>query len=151
MADGYSLRAVIPGGASTSFVLPEHFSAKMDFESLQSIGSRLGTGTVIAIDDRTCPVGALLNLERFFARESCGWCTPCWGGLQWVQQILQAIEDGEGRLEDLDVLQEHCTFLGPGNTYCALAAGAMEPLQSGLKLFRDVFEQHIREKRCPWS
>ncbi len=151
MRDGYAARAVIPGGASTEFVLPEHFDLPMDFDSLQAAGSRMGTGTMIVLDDRTCPVGMLRNLEHFFARESCGWCTPCRDGLPWVERLLGAIEDGAGEPGDLDLLAMHAKLLGPGMTFCALAPGAVEPLQSGLALFRDDFDRHIRDGRCPWS
>jgi NADH-quinone oxidoreductase subunit F len=90
------------------------------------------------------------NLERFFARESCGWCTPCREGLPWTARLLQALEEGSGQPGDLDQLALHAELLGPGNTFCALAPGAVEPLQSALKYFRDDFERHIREQRCPW-
>jgi NADH-quinone oxidoreductase subunit F len=105
---------------------------------------------MIILDDKTCPVGMLHNLEHFFAQESCGWCTPCWSGLSWVEQILKGLEDGEGEASDLERLQSHARLLSPGHTFCALAPGAAEPLQSGLKYFRDDFDRHIREKRCPW-
>lgn len=150
MRDGLKFRGVIPGGASTDFLIEEHLDVKMDFESVQKAGSRLGTGTMIILDDQTCPVGMVLNLEQFFARESCGWCTPCREGLPWTARILQAIEDGKGEPGDLEKLAHHARFLGPGFTFCALAPGAMEPLQSALKYFREDFERHIREKRCPW-
>lgn len=151
MKPGYQFRGVLPGGASTDFLTEEHLDVKMDYESVPKAGSRLGTGTLILLDDQTCPVGMLLNLERFFAQESCGWCTPCREGLPWVANTLQAIEDGHGQPRDLDVLSEHTWKLGPGNTFCALAPGAMEPLQSALKYFRSDFERHIEEKRCPWK
>jgi NADH-quinone oxidoreductase subunit F len=150
MRDGLAFRGLLPGGASTDFIVEEHLDTPMDFQSLQAVGSRLGTGTMIVLDDKTCPVAMVLNLERFFAQESCGWCTPCWGGLQWIVQMLGALEDGEGTLADLDMLERHAKWLGPGNTFCALAPGAVEPLQSALRHFRDDFERHIREKRCPW-
>jgi NADH-quinone oxidoreductase subunit F len=150
MQDGLKLRGILPGGASTDFLLKEHLDMKMDFESLQKVGSRMGTGTMIVLDDKTCPVGMVLNLEQFFARESCGWCTPCREGLPWIEKILRDIEEGHGRPEDIDVLQEQTWLLGPGHTFCALAPGAMEPLESALRYFREDFEQHIREKRCPW-
>jgi NADH-quinone oxidoreductase subunit F len=89
---------LLPGGASTDFVLTEHLDAVMDFDSMQAVGSRLGTGTMIVLDDKTCPVGMLLNLEHFFAQESCGWCTPCWSGLSWIEQILQGHGQGAARL-----------------------------------------------------
>lgn len=150
MQDGYKLRGLLPGGASTDFLVPEHLDTPMDFDSVGKVGSRMGTGTMIILDDKTCPVGAVLNLTAFFSRESCGWCTPCRDGLPYCANILQAIENGEGRMEDLDKLAFHTKYLGPGMTFCALAPGAMEPLQSALKYFRDDFERHITEKRCPW-
>lgn len=151
MREGYRFRSVIPGGASTEFLTVEHLDLKMDYESVQKAGSRLGTGTMIVIDDHTCPVGAVHNLEQFFAQESCGWCTPCREGLPWVVNILDAIEKGEGRPEDLELLEQHTDSLWLNKTYCALAPGAMEPLKSALKIFRDDFMRHITEKRCPWK
>jgi NADH-quinone oxidoreductase subunit F len=150
MQNGYRLRGVIPGGASTEFLIEEQLGVPMDFENVQKMGSRMGTGTMIVLDDQTCPVGMVHNLEVFFARESCGWCTPCREGLPWVQKILSAFEQGEGRHEDLKVLEEHTRLLGPGNTFCALAPGAMEPLASALKYFRHDFEKHIGEQSCPY-
>jgi NADH-quinone oxidoreductase subunit F len=151
MREGYRLRGVLPGGASTEFLVGDALDVAMDFDSVQKAGSRLGTGTAIVLDDRTCPVGMLHNLEHFFAQESCGWCTPCWSGLAWVEELLFDIEQGRGQPEDLERLQEHTHRLAPGHTYCALAPGAAEPLQSGLKHFREDFERHIREARCPWK
>jgi NADH-quinone oxidoreductase subunit F len=150
MRDGFKLRALIPGGASTEFMPADQLDVKMDFDSMEAAGSRLGTGTMIILDDLTCPVGMVLNLTRFFARESCGWCTPCREGLPWLVQILGAIENGRGELKDMEVLERHTGLLGLGHTFCALAPGAMEPLQSALKFFEDDFLRHIREKRCPW-
>jgi NADH-quinone oxidoreductase subunit F len=150
MLDGYQLRAVIPGGASTDFILPEHLDTPMDFESMVKVGSRLGTGTMILLDDKTCPIGMMENLEHFFAQESCGWCTPCWSGLRWVDRILVGMENGQGKEEDLDLLDAHARRLAPGHTFCAFAPGAAEPLQSGLKYFRDDFMQHINNHGCPW-
>ena len=151
MREGLRFRGVQPGGASTDFLTEQQLDVKMDYGSVQAAGSRLGTGTMIVLDDQTCPVGMVLNLEQFFAQESCGWCTPCREGLPWVVNLLGAIENGEGEPEDLNKLAEQCVRLGPGNTFCALAPGAVEPLQSALKLFREGFERHIKEKRCPWK
>jgi NADH-quinone oxidoreductase subunit F len=150
MRDGLKFRGAIPGGASTDFLVEEHLDVKMDFASVQKAGSRMGTGTMIILDDQTCPVGLAHNLEQFFARESCGWCTPCREGLPWTERILRAIEEGRGEPGDLKRLRFHTEFLGPGFTFCALAPGAMEPLQSALKYFGEDFERHIREKKCPW-
>lgn len=151
MQDGYKLRALLPGGGSTDFVLEEHLDINMDFKSLPTIGSRLGTGTMIILDDKTCPVAFIQNLERFFALESCGWCTPCREGLPWVEKILKSIDEGTGTEKDIEILNHHTHYLGPGFTFCAHAPGAMEPLQSGLKYFHNDFMQHINEKRCPWK
>lgn len=150
MRPGYGFRGLLPGGASTDFLVEQHLDLPMDFDSLMEAGSRLGTGTMIVLDDRTCPVGLCLNLERFFAQESCGWCTPCRDGLPFVARTLEAIEAGEGRNEDLEMLERHTRLLGMGHTFCALAPGAMEPLQSALRYFREDFERHIRERRCPF-
>ncbi len=151
MKDGYKFRGVLPGGASTDFLTEEHFDVKMDFSNVQKAGSRLGTGTMIILDDKTCPVGMVLNLERFFARESCGWCTPCREGLPWIVETLEAIENGQGRPEDINFLSEQTSLLAMGHTFCALAPGAMEPLQSAMKYFREDFEKHILQHRCPWE
>ncbi len=151
MQDGYRFRGALPGGASTEFVTEEHLDVAMDFDSVQAVGSRLGTGTMIVLDDRTCPVGMVLNLEHFFAQESCGWCTPCWSGLSWIEQMLQEVEEGRGDAAGLDRLSSQARLLAPGHTYCALAPGAAEPLHSAVKHFRDDFERHIHERRCPWK
>ena len=150
MAEGYRFRGALPGGASTDFLTEEHLDVKMDFSTVAAAGSRLGTGTMIILDDRTCPVAFIHNIEKFFALESCGWCTPCREGLPWVEKILASIEKGTGKMEYLDILNFHTKYMSPGNTFCAHAPGAMEPLQSGLKYFRDDFVKHIDDKKCPW-
>jgi len=150
MIGGYAFRGLLPGGASTSFLREEHFDARMDFASMDKTGSRLGTGTIIVLDDKTCPVGMVLNLEQFFARESCGWCTPCREGLPWVRNTLEAIEQGHGTPEDIGILHEHTWLLQLGHTFCALAPGAVMPLGGALKYFPEDFENHVRQHRCPW-
>ncbi|MFY4728817.1 NADH-quinone oxidoreductase subunit NuoF [Nitrospira sp. BLG_2] len=151
MSSGFSFRGLLPGGASTAFLVQEHLDLPMDFSSIPPQVSRLGTGTMIVLDDRTCPVGFVLNLEQFFARESCGWCTPCREGLPWVARILESFEEGRATNDDLTLLEMHAEFLGPGRTFCALAPGAVEPLKSALKYFRDDFVRHIRMGQCPWN
>ncbi len=151
MRDGYQLKGFLPGGGSTDFLTAEHLDLAMDYNVIGAAGSRMGTGTMIILDDRTCPVGMVLNLIRFFAHESCGFCTPCRDGLPWSRQVLQDIEEGRGQPEDLDTLAYQVKYIGAiGNTHCALAPGAMEPLQSALKYFYDDFQQHIRSGRCPY-
>jgi NADH-quinone oxidoreductase subunit F len=150
MRDGLRFRGLLPGGASTDFLVEEHLDTPMDYENVQKAGSRLGTGTMVVLDDHTCPVGMVWNLEHFFAQESCGWCTPCWSGLAWTEKILFAMEQGKGTTRDLDTLMFQTKFLAPGNTFCAFAPGAVEPLQSALKYFAGDFRRHIDEQRCPW-
>ena len=150
MRDGFRLRAVIPGGASTEFLLEDSLDLAMDYDSVQKAGSRFGTANIIVLDDRTCPVGVVANLIRFFAEESCGWCTPCREGLPWLREILDDIEHGRGRESDLEILHSHTRLLWLGHTFCALAPGAMEPLKSALIHFKDDFERHVKDGRCPW-
>lgn len=151
MRQGYRLRGLIPGGASTEFLTDQHLDAVMDFEGLGKYGSRMGTGTMIVLDDKTCVVGMCHNLMKFFAQESCGWCTPCRDGLPWVRDLLWALESGQGQAGDLDLLEMHTRQLGPGLTYCALAPGAVEPLIGALRHFRGDFQRHIDQKGCPWK
>ena len=151
MQDGLKMKGFLPGGGSTDFLTEEHLDLSMDYGTIQNAGSRMGTGTMIILDDKTCPIGMVLNLTRFFAQESCGWCTPCRNGLPFVRQLLTSIENGEGRMEDLDTLLEYCDYMGPGNTYCALAPGAAEPIQSSLKYFRDDYVAHIEQRCCPYE
>ncbi|MFQ3235038.1 MAG: NADH-quinone oxidoreductase subunit F [Paraglaciecola sp.] len=149
MQDGLILRGWLPGGASTDFLMPEHLDIPMEYDAIAKAGSRMGTGLIIALDDKHCPVGMILNLLQFFAQESCGWCTPCRDGLPWAVEILTRIEVGQGSQDDIDALQKLCSFMWLGKTFCALAPGAVEPLRSGMKYFADDFQQHIDHKGCP--
>jgi len=151
MRKGYQFRGALPGGASTDFLTREHMDLPMDFTHVTDAGSRLGTGTMVVLDDQTCPVGFVHNLMRFFSRESCGWCTPCRDGIPFVMKTLEAIELGKGEEGDLEILDSYVRFMGPGSTFCAFAPGAMEPLQSALKYFRGDFDSHIQKKTCPWK
>ena len=150
MQDGYECRALLPGGASTGFLGTDQLDTAMDYASVEKAGSRLGTGAAIVLDQKSCPVGMVRNLEHFFAQESCGWCTPCRDGLPWVERILTALEDGEGEEGDIEQLERHVGLLGPGRTFCAHAPGAMAPLASALTLFRAEFERHVHDHHCAW-
>lgn len=143
MQDGRSLVAWLPGGASTDFLLPQHLDLALDFDTIAKAGSRMGTGLITVVDDRQDIVAVVRNLIDFFARESCGWCTPCRDGLPWAGKLLAALDRGEGRQGDIETLERLCGLLGPGKTHCALAPGAMEPLQSALRFFRPAFERRI--------
>jgi len=150
MLEGYKLRGVIPGGASTDFMTESQLDTKMDFASVRAAGSRLGTGTMIILDDRTCPVAFIQSMIKFFREESCGWCTPCREGLPWAQKILASFENGTAENYDLEILEFLTQYMAPGNTFCAHAPGAMEPLESGIRYFREDFLRHINEKHCSW-
>jgi len=151
MLNGYRFKGLLPGGTSTGFLIENHLDVKMDFDEVYEVGSRLGTGTIIVLDDKTCPVNFLHNVEKFFALESCGFCTPCREGLPWIQKILAAIEAGNGKMEYLDILKSQRKYLAHGNTFCAHAPGAAEPLNTGLEYFYDDFVSHIKEKKCPYK
>ena len=148
MRDGLEFKAAIPGGASTMFMTADELDTPLDFTSLEASGNRLGTAGVMVIDDRTCVVGVVHNLEHFFAQESCGWCTPCRDGLPWVEDLLLDLEEGRGKEGDIELLQREMKMIGP-NSFCALALGAEGPLLSALEKFRDEFEAHIRVGGCP--
>jgi NADH-quinone oxidoreductase subunit F len=143
MQDGLELMCWLPGGASTDFLLPQHLDLAMDYDTIAKAGSRMGTGLITVVDHKQNIVSVVRNLEQFFARESCGWCTPCRDGLPWSVKLLQAIENGEGQDGDIEILEDLTRFLGPGKTFCPHAPGAMEPLQSALKFFRGEFERGI--------
>ncbi|MFD2191489.1 NADH-quinone oxidoreductase subunit NuoF [Pistricoccus aurantiacus] len=143
MREGHTLKTWLPGGGSTGFLLPEHLDLAMDFDTIGEYGSRMGTGLMAVVSERQSVISLLRNLEQFFARESCGWCTPCRDGLPWTVKILQAIERGEGEQGDIEILEQHATDLGPGRTFCAHAPGAAMPLESAIRHFRADFEAGI--------
>ena len=149
MRSGSRFKACIPGGASTPYFTDAHLGVPMDFDPVAKAGSRLGTGGIVVFDHNTCMVAVTLNLIRFFARESCGWCTPCREGLPFVRHTLERIETGRGEAGDIDILQEHVHLLN--YAFCALAPGAMGPVEGLLRLFGDELEAHITAKKCPFG
>ena len=148
MRSGSTFKACIPGGASTPYFSQEQLDVAMDFDPVAIAGSRLGTGGIVVFDQTTCMVAATLNLTRFFARESCGWCTPCREGLPFVRHILEKIEAGEGETKDIDILREHVHALN--YAFCALAPGAMGPVEGLLRLFEEELKAHITGRKCPF-
>jgi len=149
MLEGSEFKACLPGGASTCFLGREHFDVEMDFQPLRDIGNRLGTGAIMVFDHKTCLVGATLNLINFFARESCGWCTPCREGLPYIRDLLERIENGQGRQEYIPMLERMCKHLW--SAYCAFAPGAVGPVESLIKFFGDEIREHISQKKCPFK
>lgn len=143
-------KACLPGGASTPYLTREHMDVPLDFASLEKVGSRFGTAGVTAFDEDTCMVAVTLNLITFFARESCGWCTPCRDGLAMVRWLLETIESGQGTQEHLAMLKDHLTNIS-GKSFCALAEGAMGPVAGLLNHFEQEIVDHIDRGHCPFS
>jgi len=146
--DGRPLKAVIPGGSSVPILLPHQLDIEASFDSIQKSGSFLGSAAIIVMDDTTCMVWAALNLLHFYRHESCGKCTPCREGTDWLFKILQKIERGEGEMKDIALL-ENVAGLITGKTLCAFGDAAATPALTTVKHFRQEFEAHVREGRCP--
>jgi NADH-quinone oxidoreductase subunit F len=144
LREGRTLKAVIPGGSSTP-VLPAEDAMKMtmDYDSIEQVGSMLGAGSVIVMDDTTCMVAALTRLAHFYYDESCGQCTPCREGTGWMYRVLKRIMDGQGKMQDLDLLTSVQDKI-MGNTICALGDAAAMPVESFIRHFRDEFEYYIK-------
>ena len=145
---GLEFKACLPGGASTRYLTKEHYDVEMGFDTLQAVGNRLGTAAIMVFDHKTCLVAATLNLIQFFARESCGWCTPCREGLPYIRDLLWRIEHGEGREEFIPMIRDMCKY--SWNSYCALAPGATSPVESLLTCFEDEVREHISQRKCPF-
>jgi NADH-quinone oxidoreductase subunit F len=148
MKDGRPCKAVIPGGSSAP-VLPGEMmlDLNMDYDSIQNAGSMLGSGAVIVMDDRQCMVKVLERMSYFYYEESCGQCTPCREGTGWLYRIVHRIENGQGRMEDLELLDDITPKIA-GRTICALGDAAAMPVQGMMKHFRDEFEYHIEHGKC---
>jgi NADH-quinone oxidoreductase subunit F len=141
------LKAVIPGGSSSPVLKAEEVDVNMDFDSIAKIGSMLGSGAIIVMDEYTCMVEALYILVRFYAHESCGQCTPCREGCGWMEKVLKRILKGDGRIGDTEnLLRIAANILG--NTICPLGDAVALPVQSFINKFRHEFEYHIRVKKC---
>jgi NADH-quinone oxidoreductase subunit F len=151
MMPGCEYKACLPGGASTRYLSKKHYGVCMDFDSVEAIGPdfHLGTGAIMVFDHKTCLVAATLNVIQFFARESCGWCTPCREGLPYVEDLLYRIENGEGREEFIPLLREMCGHMP--KAYCAFAPGAVSPVIGLLEDFLDEVHEHISQRRCPFE
>jgi NADH-quinone oxidoreductase subunit F len=150
---GRKAKGCIPGGISMGVMTEAEFDTPLDFSSLapQSPNGALGLGTaaVTVFDDQTSIVDVLYNITRFFEHESCGQCTPCREGTGWMQKIVARIRRGQGRLEDLKILEEVGNGIGimPGTTICGLADGAGWPVKLAVRKFRAEFEEYIRSGR----
>jgi NADH-quinone oxidoreductase subunit F len=153
---GKAIKAVIPGGVSAPWIYPEQLDTPLDQDKVAELGTMLGSGSVVVMDEDTCMVRAAWRITRFFSRESCGQCTPCREGSGWLERILWRLETGEGRHEDLDLLLDVCDNIAPGlswppqqTTICVLGPSIPSSIVSAISRFRDEFAAHIELGRCP--
>jgi NADH-quinone oxidoreductase subunit F len=141
------LKAIIPGGSSVPLLLPDQLDTPASFDAVQKAGSLLGSAGLIVLDDSVCMVWLAMNLLRFYRHESCGKCTPCREGCDWLYKLLLRLERGEGQSKDLDLLFGVSNNI-MGKTLCAFGDAAATPVLSTMKLFRVEYEAHVREGRC---
>ncbi|HTI40325.1 MAG TPA: NADH-quinone oxidoreductase subunit NuoF [Vicinamibacterales bacterium] len=141
------LKAIIPGGSSVPLLLPDQLDTPASFDAIQKAGSLLGSAGLIVLDDTVCMVWLAMNLLHFYRHESCGKCTPCREGCDWLYKLLQRIERGEGQDKDLDLLFGVANNI-TGKTLCAFGDAAATPVLTTMKLFRHEYEAHVREGRC---
>ena len=148
ISGGRRLKAVIPGGSSAP-VLPAGvmMDCTMDYDSIAKAGSMLGSGAVIVMDETRCMVKSLLRLTYFYTHESCGQCTPCREGTGWLWRLVNRLEHGQGKIEDLALLDSGAENI-MGRTICALGDAAAMPVRGMLKHFRDEFAYHVEHKTC---
>jgi NADH-quinone oxidoreductase subunit F len=151
--EGRTLKAVIPGGSSVPILMPDQLDTQASFDAIQKAGSLLGSAAIVVLDDTTCMVWLAENLLHFYRHESCGKCTPCREGTDWLHKIVRRIERGEGQMKDLDMLSSISANIA-GKTLCAFGDAAVTPIVTTLKHFRQEYEAHIREGKCtlsaPW-
>ena len=147
---GRELKAIIPGGSSTTVMTPDQIDTALDFNSVMEAGSQLGAAAVIVIDDRACMVQLALRSSQFYMHESCGKCTPCREGTRWMVQLLHKIEEGRASQGELDLLLSVCDRM-LGKCLCALGDFAAGPVVEYVAKFRDEFQRHIDEGGCPYG
>jgi NADH-quinone oxidoreductase subunit F len=145
--EGRTLKAVIPGGSSTPVLLPDQIDIPASFDAVAKAGSMLGSAAIVALDDTTCMVWLARNLIQFYAHESCGKCTPCREGVNWLLQLMNRIESGEGQMKDIDLLLSVCGNIG-GKTLCPFGDAEIAPVVSTIRHFRHEYEAHVRQGRC---
>jgi NADH-quinone oxidoreductase subunit F len=148
--EGHQLKFWTPGGSSTPLLTDEHLDIPLDFEGVGGAGSMLGTRALQIFDETTCVVRAALRWTEFYKHESCGKCTPCREGTWWLVQVLAKLEQGVGSEEDLELLLDQCDNIA-GRSFCALADGAVAPIQSSIKYFRDEYVAHLTNGGCPFD
>jgi NADH-quinone oxidoreductase subunit F len=149
MKDGRKVKAVIPGGASAAMLTAAEIEdCPLDFDGLAAKKSMLGSAAIIVMNEDTCIVDATKNLAKFFSHESCGQCTPCREGTPWLHRVVSRIEAGEGRMEDIELLERISNQMANGMTICVFADAAIAPVLSSIGKFREEYRHHVTEKRC---
>jgi len=148
--DGRELKAIIPGGSSTTVMTPDLIDTPLDYNSVAEVGSQFGAAALIVIDDRACMVQLALRSTQFYMHESCGKCTPCREGTRWMVQLLHALEAGHADQAQLDLLVNVADRI-LGRCLCALGDFAAGPVLEYARTFRDEFQQHIDEGGCPFG
>jgi len=148
--DGRELKAIIPGGSSTTVMTPDLLDTALDYNSVAETGSQFGAAAVIVIDDRACMVQLALRSTQFYMHESCGKCTPCREGTRWMVQLLHALEEGRADQAQLDLLVNVAERI-TGRCLCALGDFAAGPVLEYVRTFREEFQQHIDEGGCPFG
>ena len=154
--DDKQIKAIIPGGVSAPWFGPELLDLPLGQDEVGEKGSMLGSGSVVVMDETTCVVRATWRITKFFARESCGQCTPCREGSGWLERMLYRLEHGGGRAEDLDLLLDVCDNIAPGLTWppqmttiCVLGPSIPSSIHSAIAMFRDDFVAHVQHGGCP--
>jgi len=147
---GHRLKFWTPGGSSTPILTDEHLDVPLDFEAMAAAGSLLGTRALQIFDETTCVVRAVLRWTEFYEHESCGKCTPCREGTYWMVRVLDRLEHGQGSEEDLEKLLDICDNI-LGRAFCALGDGAVAPVASSIKYFRDEYLEHQKGGGCPFD
>ena len=148
--NGRKLKAIIPGGSSTPVLTADQVDVTLDYDAVGAAGSMLGSGAIIAIDDRACMVQLALRVAQFYQHESCGKCTPCREGTRWMVQLIDKIETGLGTNADLELLVDVCARI-LGRSLCPLGDAAAMPIASYVERFRDEFQAHIDQGCCPYG
>jgi NADH-quinone oxidoreductase subunit F len=141
------LKAIIPGGSSAPILGADKVDTPLDFEAIAAAGSMAGSGAVIILNEDTCIVAAILRMTEFYRDESCGKCTPCREGTYWLTEILERLEHGHGKMQDIDKLANICSNIS-GKSFCPLGDAATSSIVSGIKLFREEFEYHVKHGHC---
>jgi NADH-quinone oxidoreductase subunit F len=145
MKDGKKLKAVIPGGSSCPLLSADQIDVAMDYDSVAKIGSMLGSGGTVIIDEETCMVDLARRIMHFYAHESCGWCIPCREGTTWLRKLLDRFHEGGGCADDISLIDELSKNM-LGRTFCPLGDAAALPTISIVKKWRHEFEDHLRGK-----